>query len=83
MSSANWPALNVWVFVAQLVEHCSSKKEYTQKWLNDQNSVSLSSRGKITFKGEKIVSIRKLSRRNKKPSLQDKPHKTKVRGPVL
>ena len=29
MSSANWPALNVWVFVAQLVEHCSANVEAT------------------------------------------------------
>ena len=24
MNSINWPAPNVWVFIAQLVEHCSS-----------------------------------------------------------
>ena len=24
---SNWPALNVWVFIAQLVEHCSTKAE--------------------------------------------------------
>ena len=25
----NWPALHVWVFIAQLVEHCSAKVEAT------------------------------------------------------
>ena len=29
MNSINWPALNVWVFVAQLVEHCSVNAEAT------------------------------------------------------
>ena len=27
MNSTNWPAPNVWVFIAQLVEHCSAKAE--------------------------------------------------------
>ena len=27
MNSTNWPAPNVWVFTAQLVEHCSAKAE--------------------------------------------------------
>ena len=27
MNSTNWPAPNVWVFVAQLVEHCSANAE--------------------------------------------------------
>ena len=27
MNSKNWPARNVWVFVAQLVEHCSANAE--------------------------------------------------------
>ena len=29
MNSINWPALHVWVFIAQLVEHCSTKAEVT------------------------------------------------------
>ena len=29
MNSINWPASNVWVFIAQLVEHCSANKEAT------------------------------------------------------
>ena len=24
---ANWPASNVWVFIAQMVEHCSANAE--------------------------------------------------------
>ena len=27
MNSTNWPALNVWVFIAQLVEQCSANAE--------------------------------------------------------
>ena len=27
MKSTNWPAPNVWVFITQLVEHCSAKAE--------------------------------------------------------
>ena len=27
MNSTNWPAPNVWVFIAQLVEHCSTNPE--------------------------------------------------------
>ena len=27
MNSINWPALSVWVFIAQLVEHCSANAE--------------------------------------------------------
>ena len=27
MNSTNWPAPNVWVFIAQLVEHCSTNAE--------------------------------------------------------
>ena len=27
MNSINWPALNIWVFIAQLVEHCSANAE--------------------------------------------------------
>ena len=27
MNSTNWPAPNVWIFIAQLVEHCSPKTE--------------------------------------------------------
>ena len=27
MNSTNWPAPNVWVFTAQLVEHCSANAE--------------------------------------------------------
>ena len=27
MNSANWPAPNVWVFIAQLLEHCSANTE--------------------------------------------------------
>ena len=27
MNSPNWPAPNVWVFIAQLVEHCSANTE--------------------------------------------------------
>ena len=27
MKSENWPASNVWVFTAQLVEHCSANAE--------------------------------------------------------
>ena len=27
MNSINWPAPNVWVFIAQLVEHCSANAE--------------------------------------------------------
>ena len=27
MNSINWPALNMWVFIAQLVEHCSANAE--------------------------------------------------------
>ena len=27
MNSPNWPAPNVWVFRAQLVEHCSANTE--------------------------------------------------------
>ena len=29
MSSTNWPAPNVWVFIAQSLEHCSSNVEAT------------------------------------------------------
>jgi len=29
MNSINWPAPNVWVFMAQLVEHCSMNAEAT------------------------------------------------------
>ena len=29
MNSINWPALNVWVFIAQLVEHFSDNAEVT------------------------------------------------------
>ena len=27
MNSINWPASNVWVFISQLVEHCSANAE--------------------------------------------------------
>ena len=27
MNSINWPAPNVWVFIAQLVEHCSANAD--------------------------------------------------------
>ena len=27
MNSTNWPTPNVWVFIAQLVEHCSANAE--------------------------------------------------------
>ena len=27
MNSTNWPAPNLWVFIAQLVEHCSANAE--------------------------------------------------------
>ena len=27
MKSINWPAPNIWVFIAQLVEHCSANAE--------------------------------------------------------
>ena len=27
MNSMNWPAPNVWVFITQLVEHCSANAE--------------------------------------------------------
>ena len=27
MNSMNWPALSIWVFVAQLAEHCSANAE--------------------------------------------------------
>ena len=27
MTSINWPAPNIWVFIAQLVEHCSANAE--------------------------------------------------------
>ena len=29
MNSINWPACHVWVFVAQMVEHCSVNAEAT------------------------------------------------------
>ena len=29
MNSVNWPARNVWVFIDQLVEHCSANTEDT------------------------------------------------------
>ena len=29
MNSINWPASSVWVFIAQLVEHCSANAEAT------------------------------------------------------
>ena len=29
MNSINWPALSVWVFIAQTVEHCSANAEAT------------------------------------------------------
>ena len=29
MNSVNWPAPSVWVFIAQLVEHCSANAEAT------------------------------------------------------
>ena len=29
MNSINWPALNIWVFIARLVEHCSANAEAT------------------------------------------------------
>ena len=29
MHSSNWPASNVWVFIAQMVEHCSANAEST------------------------------------------------------
>ena len=29
MNSINWPALSVWVFVGQLVEHCRASAEVT------------------------------------------------------
>ena len=29
MNSINWPALSVWVFIAQLIEHCSANAEAT------------------------------------------------------
>ena len=29
VNSLNWPDLSVWVFVAQLVEHCSANAEDT------------------------------------------------------
>ena len=29
MNSINWPALSVWVFIAQLVEYCSANAEAT------------------------------------------------------
>ena len=29
MNSINWPAFSVWVFIAQLVEHCSANVEAT------------------------------------------------------
>ena len=29
MNSLNWPALTVWVFIAQLVEHCNANAEAT------------------------------------------------------
>ena len=29
MNSVNWPASSVWVFIAQLVEHCSANAEAT------------------------------------------------------
>ena len=31
MNSINWPAFSVWVFIAQLVEHCSANSEATLK----------------------------------------------------
>ena len=31
MNSVNWPAPNVWVFIAQLVEHCRANAEATGK----------------------------------------------------
>ena len=37
MNSTNWPALNVWVFIAQLVEHCSANAEAV-----DSNPVEVS-----------------------------------------
>ena len=55
------------------------KKGYIQNWLNDQNSVYLSSRQKITFK--EVKNRINLSPRNRKPSLQDTPDKTTIRGP--
>ena len=27
MNSTNWPAANVWFFIAQMVEHCSANAE--------------------------------------------------------
>ena len=27
INSINWPALSVWVFITQLVEHCSTNAE--------------------------------------------------------
>ena len=60
------------------------KKKDTENWLNDENSVSSSSRQEITFNEvkKKIASVWKLSQRNKKPNLQDKPQKAKIRGPI-
>ena len=29
MNSTNWPVPNLWVFIAQLVEHCSANAEGT------------------------------------------------------
>ena len=32
INSANWPAPNVWVFIAQMVEHCSANLHYNNHY---------------------------------------------------
>ena len=32
MNSINWPAPNVWVFIAQLVKHCNANHGFESRW---------------------------------------------------
>ena len=72
MNSINWPALNIWVFIAQLVEHCSANAEAmgsnpieAQKFFSGLNLQLLKLRSKLRwsnlhFKDYKDIEIRTI-----------------------
>ena len=55
MNSINWPAPHVWVFIAQLVEHCSANAEAT-----DSNPVKAPKKKNALFLSVNVFSTKVL-----------------------
>ena len=58
MNSINWPALHVWVFIAELVEHCSANAEATGS--NPVEAPKISFRANSSFSRRNLLRLLRL-----------------------